>query len=55
MENMHREVMNMKRTKDRAACEEPRLVCARELVPVRDREHERDLTIADVLGRFMLG
>ncbi|NPU86033.1 MAG: hypothetical protein HPY65_16270 [Syntrophaceae bacterium] len=45
----------MKRTMDRTACEEPRLAGARELVPVRDGNRERGLTIADVLGRFMLG
>ncbi|MGV8079049.1 MAG: hypothetical protein AB2L22_03155 [Syntrophales bacterium] len=44
----------MMMTKDRTACEEPRLAVARELVPVRDRER-RGLTVADVLGRFMLG
>ncbi len=45
----------MTRMKDRAACEEPRLAGARQLVPVRDKALAQGITIADVLGRFMMG
>ncbi len=45
----------MKRMENRTAGEEPRIAAARVLTPFRDGRRETERTVADVLGRFMLG